>query len=227
MAQWWESLATLQQVFYYIAVPFTVVLFIQLIMTLVGLGGSGSDADADTDADFDTDADTDFDMDTDTDADFDVDADADADVDIDSDVESFEPGMMAGFKFFTVRGIVAFFCIFGWTGAALYSSGMHGVWVVLIAALAGFFAMFIIGLIFYAVKRLQSSGNIKYSNAVGKTANVYIPIPAKRSGKGKVMVTVQERLIEVEAMTDEEEKIPTGETVRITDSIGTTLIVKR
>lgn len=227
MAEWWESLATLQQVFYYIAVPFTVILFIQLIMTLIGLSGSGSDADADTDTDFDTDADTDFDVDTDADADFDMDADADADVDVDSDVESFEPGMMAGFRFFTVRGIVAFFCIFGWTGAALFSSGMQTIWIVLLSAAAGFFAMFVIGLIFYGVKKLQSSGNIQYSNAIGRTGNVYIPIPPNRSGKGKVMVTVQERLIEAEAITDEKKKIPTGETVKIAGNIGTTLIVKR
>lgn len=209
MAEWWESLATLQQVFYYIAVPFTVILFIQLIMTLIGLSGSGSDVD------------------TDADADFDMDADADADVDIDSDVESFEPGMMAGFRFFTVRGIVAFFCIFGWTGAALFSSGMQTIWIVLLSAAAGFFAMFVIGLIFYGVKKLQSSGNIQYSNAIGRTGNVYIPIPPNRSGKGKVMVTVQERLIEAEAITDEKKKIPTGETVKIAGNIGTTLIVKR
>lgn len=225
MAEWWESLATLQQVFYYIAVPFTVVLFIQLIMTLIGLSGSGGDADADTDGDFDADTDTDFDVDTD--ADVDMDADVDADVDIDSDVESFEPGMMAGFRFFTVRGIVAFFCIFGWTGAALFDTGIQTMWIVLLSAAAGFFAMFVIGLIFYAVKKLQSSGNIQYSNAIGKKGNVYIPIPPNRLGRGKIMVTVQERLVEAEAITDDKKKIPTGETVIITGNIGTTLIVKR
>ncbi len=217
MAEWWNSLAILQQVFYYIAVPFTVVLLIQAVMTIIGLGGS--DADADADADFDADMDADFDADTD--------ADADLDADTDIDVKDFDHGTMYGFKFFTVRGIVAFFCIFGWTGTALYHTGILAVWIVLLAAAAGFLAMLVIGLIFFAVKNLQSSGNIRYSNAIGLTASVYIPIPPLRSGTGKVMVTIQERLVEAEAVTDEKKKIPTGETVKITGNIGTTLIVKK
>ena len=231
MVEWWNSLATLQQVFYYISVPFTVVLLIQAVMTIIGLGSSGADADsdggldADTDADFDADADMDFDADIDADADLDADAGLDADTDI--DVEDFDHGVMYGFKFFTARGIVAFFCIFGWTGAALYHIGMQAVWIVLLAAAAGSLAMLVIGLIFYAVKRLQSSGNINYANAVGKTASVYIPIPPLRSGTGKVMVTIQERLVEAEAVTDEKKKIPTGEAVKIAGNIGTTLIVKK
>ena len=211
MAEWWGSLAAIQQVFYYIAVPFTVILVIQAIMTLIGLG-SGGDTDADSDAD------TDFGFDSDTDS-------IELGEDIVTDANSSESGTMAGFRFFSVRGIVAFFCIFGWTGAALYNTGMQPVFVILLSAAAGFFAMFVIGLIFYSLKNLQSSGNIKYSNAIGKTASVYIPIPAQRSGKGKVMVTVQNRLIEAEAITNEKKKIPTGETVKITGTVGTTLIV--
>ena len=230
MAQWWNSLATIQQVFYYIAVPFTVVLLIQAVLTIIGLGGGGdADVDADADADFDADPDTDFDADAD--ADFDAGghmaADSDSDADTGTHVSSTGHETMYGFRFFTVRGIVAFFCIFGWTGAALYHTGMQTVWIVLLAAAAGFLAMFVIGLMFYAVKNLQSSGNINYSNAVGLSASVYIPIPPLRSGKGKVMVTVQERLVEADAVTDEKEKIPTGETVIITEAVGSTLTVKR
>jgi len=87
--------------------------------------------------------------------------------------------------------------------------------------------MLLIGLIFYAVKNLQSSGNINYANAIGLTASVYIPIPPRRAGTGKVMVTIQERLTEAEAVTDEETKLPTGEEVKVIGKIGTTLIVKK
>ncbi len=230
MTQWWESLAILQQVFYYVAIPFTVILLIQTVMTLIGLGNSG--VDADSDGDFDADVDTDFDADIEADFDGDFEAEMEADFevegDFDADGESFEPSSAAsGFRFFTVRGIVAFFCIFGWTGASLYDTQLADVWVVVLAVLAGFLAMFIIGLMFYGVRKLQSSGNIKYSNAIGKIASVYIPIPPERAGKGKVMVKVQERLTEADALTDEKTKIRTGETVKITGAIGTTLIVKR
>ena len=227
MAEWWAGLTTLQQVLYYVAIPFTIVLLIQAVMTIIGMSG-GSDADGDGDADMDADGDMDgdFDAESDFDAEGDMDAALDADAEFESDVG--EPNAaIAGFRFFTVRGIVAFFCMFGWSGAALHDTPLP-VWaIILIAVAIGFFAMFVIGLMFYAVRRLQSSGNIRYRNAVGKTAEVYIPIPAERAGKGKVMVLVQERLTEAEAMTDEKEKIGTGETVKIIGNIGATLIVKR
>lgn len=232
MTQWWESLSVLQQVFYYIAAPFTVILLIQTVMTLIGLGNTGVDADGDGDIDADVDTDFDGEFEAEVEADFDGEFEAEAEFevegDIDADGESFEPSSAAsGFRFFTVRGIVAFFCIFGWTGASLYDTALADVWVVILAVLAGFAAMFIIGLMFFGVRKLQSSGNIKYSNAIGKTANVYIPIPPQRQGTGKVMVNVQERLTEADAVTDDETKIKTGEKVKITGTVGTTLIVKR
>ncbi len=226
MNEWWSGLAVIQQVFYYIAVPFTLVLIIQSILSLIGLGGHDADADADTD--FDMDADSDFDMDTDADIDTDFDADAHVDMHMDMHGDGHDHTIeAAGFRFFTVRGIVAFFCIFGWSGLAFFASGMQTLFSMLLAVLCGFAAMFIIGLMFYAVKRLQSSGNIQYSNAVGKTAEVYIPIPAKRQGKGKVMVMVQERLVEAEALSDEETMLKTGENVKVVGNISNTLIVKR
>ena len=57
MSEWWAGLAVLQQIFYYIAVPFTLVLLIQAIMSIIGLGGHDTDADSDTDADFGADSD--------------------------------------------------------------------------------------------------------------------------------------------------------------------------
>ena len=39
MAEWWESLSALQHMFLYAAVPFTLILVIQAILTIVGIGG--------------------------------------------------------------------------------------------------------------------------------------------------------------------------------------------
>jgi len=208
MAEWWNALSGLQHMFLYAAIPFTLILVIQAILTIVGLGGHDADVDADTDADAD------------------VDAGLDGGTDPDYDVHETNVAV-AGFRFFTIRGLVAFFCIFGWTGYALSGTSMDALPVIIISVAAGFAAMIVIGLMFYSVRRLQSSGNIQYSNAVGQSAEVYIPIPPQRSGRGKVMVTIQERLVEAEAVTDEEQKLRTGETVRIVGTIGNTLVVKR
>jgi membrane protein implicated in regulation of membrane protease activity len=210
MAEWWEALTTLQHIFIYTAVPFTVVLIIQAILTIIGLGG---DHDASLDSHDIGDHDTGF--------------DGHADGHIDGHAEH-EAGNeeVGGFQFFTVRGIVAFFCIFGWTGYALDPSLGIAV-TLLISTAAGLLAMFVIGLMFYAVRRMQSSGNLRYSNAIGRSAEVYIPVPAQRGGRGKVMVEIQERLVEAEAVTDEGEKLKTGETVKVIGNIGSTLIIKR
>ncbi len=53
MAQWWEALGSAGQVFACIAIPATVMLLIQLVLTFMGIGD-----DADSDADGDTDVDT-------------------------------------------------------------------------------------------------------------------------------------------------------------------------
>ncbi len=214
MAEWWNALSVLQQVFLCAAVPFTIIMIIQAILTFVGLGGHGEDTDSgDMDAqDIDV-----HDMDI-----------HDVGHDGHTDGHPDEPGdAIGGFRFFTLRGIVAFFCIFGWTGFALYDTTLSVPAILAISFAAGLAAMLLIGLMFYAVRRMQDSGNIRYSNAVGQSARVYIPIPASRAGAGKVMVTIQERLVEAEAVTDEEKRLATGETVQVVGNMGNTLIVKK
>lgn len=218
MAEWWDALNLLQQIFLCAAIPFTIVLIIQTILTFIGIGGHG---DADT---ADMDSDTDFDPAGAADGHFDGIDHADGTLDGHPDDVN---AAVAGFRFFTIRGLVAFFCIFGWMGYVLGETALPVPLTVLISIAAGLLAMLAIGLMFYAARRLQDSGNLRFSNAVGSAAQVYIPIPAKRIGRGKVMVLIQERLVEAEAITDEETKLKTGETVQVIGNIGNTLIVKK
>lgn len=206
MAEWWNTLSALQQMFLFAAVPFTVVLVIQVILTVIGLGH-------------------DSDMDTGTDADSDADIHDGMSSDSDTDIHDGHVSA-AGFRFFTIRGLIAFFCLFGWTGYALSGSSLGTALIIIISVAAGLVAMLLIGLMFYAMKRMQASGNLYYANAIGQEAEVYLPIPPSRSGRGKVMVEFQERLVEAEAVTDNEEKIPTGAAVRVVGNTGNTLIVK-
>ena len=61
----------------------------------------------------------------------------------------------------------------------------------------------------YFVKRIEAQ------NQPGPP-NSGIPIPPNMSGSGKINITVQERFIEVDAVTPCERKLMTGESVRIT-----------
>ena len=65
------------------------------------------------------------------------------------------------------------------------------------------------------VLRLQQSGNIVLDNAIGVTGEVYIPIPPLKSGVGKVNIVIQDRLSEVNAVTDAERTIKTGEKITV------------
>ena len=72
---------------------------------------------------------------------------------------------------------------------------------------------------------LQGSGNLQIENTVGKTAEVYLTVPAARSGAGKVNVYVQERYAEMEAVTDSAAPLKTGERVKIVGTMGEGTVV--
>ncbi len=78
-----------------------------------------------------------------------------------------------------------------------------------------------------AIFRLESSGNLDYSTAVGKTATVYIRIPKNNEGKGKITLVHQGKLIEVDAITKDAKDILTKNEVKIVGlEDDTTFIVK-
>jgi membrane protein implicated in regulation of membrane protease activity len=211
MSVWWDKLNALQQFFYFIAVPSTVILFLQSILTLVGFG---LDGDGDFDGGMDADLDGDFDM------------NADLNMDGTSDFEALAG--LADFKFVTFRGLIAFATMFGWVGAAFAGTSVHVFLVLLFALIAGLLSMLMIAALFYGISKLQSNGNLNYRLSIGSEAQVYIPIPAGKKGHGKVQLMLQERLVEIDAITEDQEPIPTGDAVRVIDMLNaTTLIVER
>ena len=134
----------------------------------------------------------------------------------------------SGFRLFTMQGIIAFFCLFGWTGLLFLKGGLP-IWAAsLLAFVCGFVAMFLMGLALWGMQKIQSDGTLDIRFALGMTGEVYIPVPGKRAQSGKVMVKVQDQLQEFDAVTDEEEKITTGTSVTVIGiTKGTTLIVTK
>jgi len=122
----------------------------------------------------------------------------------------------AELKFLSFRGIMAFLCIGSWMTLAMTAIPLHYALATVIGVVAGAGAN--VGVAFFnrAMMRMRVAGNLEAVNAIGKTAEVYLTIPAKRASGGKVSVLVQERLAEFDAVTDNEEPIPTGGRVKIT-----------
>jgi hypothetical protein len=133
---------------------------------------------------------------------------------------------IAGLKILTLRGVLVLVAIGSWTSFLLVSS-LGIIWGLLIGLVAGVIATYIQALAFRATLRLESSGNIDYNNAIGKMGTVYLRVPKKRTGKGKISMIVQDRLVEVDAITDQDiDLLPKSsvEVIGLLDS--TTLIVK-
>lgn len=208
----WESLSLFQQILVLLIVPSTLILVIQLLLLLFGVVGA-------EDVDFDADTDIDIDID-----DLDLDGDGIPDVEPD-DGESLSLSVFGGLRLFTFRGAMMFFAVGGWSALAV-SMGDSVFWAVVAGVLAGALADFIYALLLKSMSKLQESGTIDMTNAIGLFGEVYIPVPGDRAGAGRVNVELQGKLCELEAVTNESEPIKTGTRVIIRDVDGDTLIVK-
>ncbi|MFA6627912.1 MAG: hypothetical protein WCQ80_01570 [Bacilli bacterium] len=197
MAIWWNNLTAYGQIAFAIAISATFVMIIFLVLMLFGVENDNS---------FDDGAD---------------------DISDAEDLFNDEPlGQFSGLRVLTLRGALAFLGIGGW-GALIFEPITGSIWSTVIGIVLGALAAVLLAYALRVAMKLESSGNLDYDNAIGQTATVYLRIPKKRTGKGKVTLTIQERFIEIDAITDEEEEIPNKCLVEV---IGienkTTLIVK-
>jgi len=146
----------------------------------------------------------------------DFDGDVDADIDGDTGI---------GFQFFTFKNLVAFFTIFGWSGIACldadYSKGV----TVLISSLCGLAMMFIMAFLIYQIMKLTSSGTLKMKNAVGQIGEVYLTLGANRSRIGKVQITVQGSLRELQALTDADTDLTTNTVVKVQEVTANGILI--
>ena len=145
--------------------------------------------------------------------------DSDIDADISSDTNFDIHDSSDGLSLITVRGMVAFFAIGGWSGLVASTGGLPNVISIFIAFSAGTLALIGVVFLFKISLKLQDSGNLNINNAIGKTGKVYIPIPAKKSGSGQITILIQERLVELYAVTNDDRILKTGEFVTVSELI--------
>jgi len=147
--------------------------------------------------------------------------DADVDFGGDTDVD-FDGDSSGGIGIFTLKGIIGFFAIAGWVGVACQLGGLAEVWSVVISVICGLAAFVAVGFAYKGIKSLQSNGIVKTNNAIGAIADVYLTIPAKGGGHGKISVVVQGRLTEYDAVTDEDAPIMTSAQIVVISVQGDT-----
>jgi len=133
-----------------------------------------------------------------------------------------------GMNIFSVKSILSFLMFYGWGGLAAIEKGMHVWWGVSgISLVIGTVMMLFTAWIFFMLLKLQSSGTLNIDNALGKEAEVYLTIPAKKSGNGKVQIIIQNGYKTLDAVTEDTEDIHTGSFVEVIDVVNDILVVKR
>ncbi len=151
--------------------------------------------------------------------------DTDVDTDVDGDISD---GDSIPFQFISLKNIVAFFAVFGWSGIGFIHAEIKSWLVILLAVLCGLLMMLLMATLFYLMSRMAESGTLIMKNAIGKLGEVYLVIPAKRAGLGKVQLNVQGSLQTLDAITDDFEKIPTSSIIQVIDVIDDhILLVKK
>ena len=253
MFVWYAQLSSLEQAFALVAIGATTMLLLQTMLQLIGFGSSLlGDSDATT-----TEGLSESDVDTPSDlgdapeapeADFDAAAslagdsadsydevttvDESADYDGQSSDGSGQrgarvQGVTPALRVFTIRGIVAFFALAGWTGLIALQNNWGLPMVFGMATLAGLVGAYVIAKIMQTILKVQYSGTLDLENAIGLEGEVYIRIPAKATAVGKVNLLLQGRYMELDAITLAESDLLSGSKVQVVDIRGAdTLVVK-
>jgi hypothetical protein len=210
MSIWWAGLPIISQIMLCIAIPSTVLLIIQLVLNFTG--GDSEDLPDEIDI-------TDSIVDVDEIDDMgDIDDIRDTDLSPESDLNIA--------RLFTFRGIVAFLASFSWSALAIYSAGIFAPIALVIGFVIGVAMMFAVAKIVQMLLKLSESGTVKFSDAIGKVGEVYIPIPPARSGDGKVIVNFQGAQRECSAQTLSDTAIATGSKIIVSGFSDEILIVE-
>lgn len=148
--------------------------------------------------------------------------------DIDHDMDhdgQFDADQGMGFQFLTFKNMIAFLTLFAWSGLASIEGGFSLTITIIISTISGLIMMTIMASLFYYISKFTHSGTLNYDNAIGETGDVYLTIPAKKSGMGKVQITVQGHLRTLNAMTEDLVDIKTGNIIEVDEIISDSVLL--
>lgn len=214
MQAWWENLSQILRILYCIAIPSSLVLILQMLLSMLG-------GHHDTGIEFsDTSGIDNLDLDTDGNGIADY---------LEHDISATDGGNPADFSAFhllTLQTAVTFLAVFGWVSIISIESGLSNLTAMLIGAVCGFLMMLLVAKLVQTTAKLVENGTLNLKNAIGENATVYLPIPPKNEGTGKVTLQLQGQFCECEAVNAGDTFIKTGSQVLVSDVVGDTLVVE-
>lgn len=182
--EFFDSMEPMLRIFWYIALPTSLIFLIQSIMTFMGM-----DSNDGVDADFN------------------------------SDLSHAE----APFQLFSLRNLINFLLGFSWTGICFYSTITNKFILTGLALAIGVCFILLFFIIIRQIQRLAEDNTFDAKETLNQTASVYLAIPAAKSGKGKIQISVRGSFHEIEALT-EGDKIESGAMVKIVKIAGSNLV---
>ena len=158
-----------------------------------------------------------------------ADADTNFDVDVDTSMDGADlSNIEGGSNLYTFRNFVNFLLGFGWSAILLQESIKSTGLLIVVSVIIGIALVAAVMYLFKWLAGMQQSGNINLQkSAAGCEGKVYLTIPAARSGSGKVQITIAGAVREYDAITESEEALKTGSSIRVVDVIdANTLLVE-
>ena len=194
---WYQALPPYLRAYWTIAIIVSVVFVVQMALTLIGLGDTDAGGDV---GDLDTGG-----------ADFG-----------DSNGDTMDTG--GAIQLFTIRNTVNFLLGVGWGGVCLSGVIENRFLLAVAAILCGCVMVGAFIIMYKQLMKLESNGSYRIEESVGQVCEVYLRIPQKRSGSGKVQISFHGSVQELPAQT-EGDAIPSGTKVRVTQVIDKALLI--
>jgi hypothetical protein len=114
----------------------------------------------------------------------------------------------------TFRTLVAALTFFGLAGRAAAAAEMPPGSTFGLALAAGAGALFGVAWMMRSLYALKAEGTVRINRAVGQHGTVYLSIPGRRGGAGKVHLNLQNRTVEYQAVTAHE-PLATGTPIQV------------
>lgn len=171
-----HDLNPILQIFWIIAIPISIIFFIQIIFTLIGINWSEN---------------------------------------FNHQIDEFSSSEEMPFQVFTFRNLINFLTSFSWSGIAFYSSFSNKSLVIVLATLFGIGFILIFFLMLKQLNKLSENNAFDISKTIGMVAEVYLKIPRESSGKGKILLSYNGSIQELDAITKEKQDIPQQTQVKI------------
>ncbi|MDR1384472.1 MAG: DUF1449 family protein [Planctomycetaceae bacterium] len=187
------------QIFLFCAILGGVILLIQTVLTLFGLGG-------------------------DSDVDLDLNADADIDIDVNSEIGHAHGSDFHFFRVMSLRTVVAGITFFGLAGCGTYAGTKSNLISSIAAVIAGTIAVYVVYRLYRWMDSYRFSGNVTVEKLAGAVGTVYVRIPAEGKGAGKVLVIQQNRTMEYEAVSNAKKELASGTQITVVKVISPSMV---